>query len=258
MLERLRYVVDRYPPDSYPRLYPVPLDQVRRAQRHYRNMNLLVLLLGLALVAYGFYAPRDEMLGWDTKTVIFLYYMLQYSPLMIATTAGFTYFNLKRAPDARTTRRAELRPRRLLDFVSPALLGTAVAVYVAFVGFIGWMRAFDFPWFGGWWNVAGITGMNLLFAVIIGSAMYGRKKDPYMASEDRARTIERTATLLILIGIAATVYTVLSIGLSALDLRDLSPIAQSLYFQIISVAAFHGFRIDNVNFEVYRDDAVAT
>ena len=148
VLERLRYVVQHYPPQSYPRLYPVPMRQVERAQRNYRVVNLLVVAVGLALLAYAAWTPSEELLGWDTKTVVFLYYMLQYSPLMIATTAGFTYFNLKRKPT-------------------------------------------------------------------------------------------------------------LSIGLSALELRHLSPVMQSLYFQVISVAAFRGFRIDNVNFEVYREDPVS-
>ena len=49
----------------------------------------------------------------------------------------------------------------------------------------------------------------------------------------------------------------LSIVLSALDLRAFSPAAQSLYFQIITIAAFRGFRIDNVNFEVYREEPAA-
>ena len=134
VLDIVRYVVKNYPPTSYPRLYPVSLDKAERAQRGYRNLNLLILGLGLALVAYGFYAPSEEMLGLDNKTVVFLFFMLQWSPLLIATTGGFTYFNLKRKPDSRTTRSAELRPRRLFDYVSPALVGLAAVVYFAFGG----------------------------------------------------------------------------------------------------------------------------
>ena len=156
VLERMRYVVKNYPPSSYPRLYPVSLQQAQRAQRNYRNMNLLVLVLGLALIGYGFYAPSEEMLGWDTNTVVFLYYMLQYSPLMIALSAGFTYFNLRRKPDSRSVRRAELRRRGVLDYVSPGLIGAAVVVYVAFIILVAWMRTFGFPWFGGWLNVLGM------------------------------------------------------------------------------------------------------
>jgi len=254
ILERLRYVVKHYPPEIYPRLYPVPLDQVERAQRNYRVVNLLVVGVGLALIGYTAWKPSEEMLGWDTNMVVFLYFMLQYSPLMIATTAGFTYFNLKRKPDTRSTRRASLRPRRLFDYLSPALAGVAALVYVAFIVFIGWVRTFDFPWFGGWGNVVGITAMNAIFGVIIAYSLYGKKKDPYMSQDDRDRSIELNARVLVFISIFATAYIALSIGLSAFDLRDLSPVAQSLYFQVISVAAYRSFRIDNVNFEVYRED----
>jgi len=258
VLERVRYVVSTYPPSSYPRLYPVSLERVERAQRNYRNMNLFMLVLGLALVARGFYAPSEEMLNWDTTSVVFFYYLLQWSPLLIALTAGFTYFNLKRKPDARTKRRAELRPRRLFDYVSPALVGVAAIVYVAFIVFIAYVRTFEFPWFGGYLNVLGITVLNLVFAGTIAYYMYGKRKDPYKSYEDRAREIELNAKLLIFISIAATVYVALSICLSAFDMRHLGPIAQSLYFQVISVAAFRGFRIDKVNFEVYREELAAT
>ena len=69
-----------------------------------------------------------------------MYSAIQWSPFIIATTAGFTYFNLKRRPDSRSTRRADLHPRRLFDFVSPALVGAAILVYLAFVLLILYVR----------------------------------------------------------------------------------------------------------------------
>ena len=83
---------------------------------------------------------------------------------LVAMTAGFTYFNLKRNTDSHTVRTAELRPRRLFDFVSPAVIGLATLVYVSFVAFIIYVRQFDFPWFGGYVNIAIVTAMNLFFA----------------------------------------------------------------------------------------------
>ena len=274
VLERVEYVVNNYPPERYPRLYPVSLARAERAQSFYRLANMAVLVVGLALLAQGIWAGGEEMLAWDTNTAIFLYYMLQYSPLMIATTAGFTYFNLRRKPDTRSTRTAELRRRRLVDYVSPVWLGTAatplgreaaftegrdprVPVYVAFVGFVVYFETLGFPWFGGYLNIVFITAMNALFAVLVWRLVYGKQKDPYMTAPDRARMIEVAATSLVFISIAATIYTVLSIALGALEMRSLSPVAMSVYLQLISAAAFRSMRIDDVNFEVYREDRVA-
>ena len=167
VLGRVRHVVENYPPSDYPRLYPVSLDVAKKAQRTYWNMNLFVLLAGIALVLVGLFWPSEEMLHWDSDSVLLIYLLLQYSPMIIAATPGFTYFNLMRRADSRTTRKAELRPRSLFDFVSPAVFGLAIFVYVGFVVLILYVRQFGFPWFGGYFNIAGMTTVNLAFAGII-------------------------------------------------------------------------------------------
>ena len=258
VLGRVRHVIETYPPSAYPRLYPVSLDVAKKAQRNYRNMNLFVLLAGVALVLVGLVSPSEEMLNWDSDSVLMMYFLLQYSPMIIAATAGFTYFNLMRKADTRTTRKAELRPRSLFDFVSPAVFGLAIFVYVAFVLFILYVRQFEFPWFGGYWNIAGVTAVNLVFAGIIVRTLYGKKKDPYQAYEDRARQIGASIRVLVWTSILATAFIALSIGLAAFDLRHLQPISISLYFQVLAVIGFRAFRIDDVNFEVYREDPLAT
>ena len=185
ILSRVRYVVETYPPSKYPKLYPVPIEAVEKAQRNYRNLNLFALLAGFVLLFIGVYSPTEEMLNWDSISVLGLYFLLQHSPVMIAASSGFIYFNFMRRADSRTTRKAELHPRRLFDFVSPVTIGIAIFVYVAFVGFIIYVRQFEFSWFGGYWNIFGITAVNLFFAGIIVQHLYGKKKDPYQAYEDR-------------------------------------------------------------------------
>ncbi len=87
--------------------------------------------------------------------------------------------------------------------------------------------------------------------------VYGRKKDPYQADEDRMRQIEFTLRTLLLVSIAVTVYAALGVTLKAFGLDSLTPISTSLYYQLLAVMSFREFRIDNVNFEVYREEPVA-
>ncbi len=232
----------------------MPIDTAEKAQRNYRNMNLLALLAGLGLVFIGVYSPSEEMLNWDTISVLTIYMAVQYSALLIAATSGFTYFNLKRRIDSRTTRKAELHPRRLFDFVSPAMVGLAIVVYLAFIWLVLYIRQFEFPWFGGYWNIFGVTAINLLFAGIIIQNLYGKKKDPYQAHEDRIRHIELSVKILICSSIAATVFVATAIIVKALDLGYLQPISFSVYCQLLAIMSFRAFRIDNVNFEVYKED----
>jgi len=258
VLKRMRYVLETYPPAAYPRLYSVSIESVERAHRIYRNLNGLALLVGVGLVAIGLYAPTEEMLGWDSSSVLAIYFFIQFVPLVVATSGGFTYFNPKRAADSRSTRKAGLNRRRLTDFVSPVTVGAAVFVQVAFVGFIAYVNQFDFPWFGGYLNVLIMTGMNVFFALLVARMLYGKKMDPYMANEDRVRQMALGVRSLFFVSIAATLFVSMEITMHALGLQGFSPVAMSLYFQLLAIVSFQEFRIDKVNFDVYKEEPLAT
>ena len=98
--------------------------------------------------------------------------------------------------------------------------------------------------------------MTLIFVKIKG--VYGKKKDPYQASEDRMRQLDLLVSTLVLVSIGATLYFTLHIGLQALEWGALTGIATSLYYQLLAVVSLREFRIDGVNFEVYREDPMAT
>jgi len=71
------------------------------------------------------------------------------------------------------------------------------------------------------------------------------------------RTTQTIARILAFTSIALTVYAVISILLNAADARDLGPIFKSIYFQIIGIISYQAYRIDTMNFDVYREDPVA-
>ena len=66
------------------------------------------------------------------------------------------------------------------------------------------------------------------------------------------------STALVFISIVATAFIAVSVILRAVELPLLVPIATSLFFQLAALISFRGFRIDNVDFEVYREEPVAT
>ena len=252
MLRRTEYVLKTYPPSSHPNLYPEPIEFYEKARRNYRNANVFILLVGLLLMAVLIGdLPSGE---WDVGSMVFPYFMLQFFPLMLIEVKSFKYYRLMRKTDSRATRRADLHPRRLFDFISPKVVGIAALVYFAFIGLILYVRQFDFPWFGGYWNIVGVTASNLFFAGIIAWNLYGRKQDPYQAYEDQKRQIELVAKQMVFMSIAATAFIAIEVILASLDLRDFQPTAQSLYFQLIAVICLRTLRIDNINFEVYKVD----
>ena len=63
MLNRMRYVFERYPPSTYPKLYPKPIEYYKKSQRKYRIMNLSILLAGLLILAVLLVYSRSGK--WD-------------------------------------------------------------------------------------------------------------------------------------------------------------------------------------------------
>ncbi len=256
ILERVRYVVEKYPPSEYPKLYPVSLDKIEKGQRTFRNMNLLILFAGLVLVVLGFlsgYSPTESEDG------IFLtfYFMVQFSPMMVAEFSGFKYFKLMRKANSPTTRKAQLQPRRLFDFVSSTLFGLAVLLYFAFVFFVLYIYQFEFhPESKAFINIITLTVCNLFFAGIIAWNMYGKKLNPHQAHKDRMQQIKLTVKSLVLISIAATLFLAIAVIFDNLDSDKLMPLAMCLYFQLLAVISFQSMtpvlQIDNTDFDVYK------
>ena len=247
----MRYAFETYPPSTYPKLYPKPIEYYEKARRNYRILNLFILLAGLLILAVLLgYSRSGE---WD-HVIAMWYFLVQFFPVMLLDLSTLKEFKLMRNANSRTTRKAELHPRRLFDFISPTIISMAIITYVGFVLLILYIRQFEFPWFGGYWNIVGVTAINLCFAGIILRYMYGIKLNPHHAYEDRIRHIETIVKVLVFTSIAATMFIAINVVLAALDLRNLQPIAQSLYFQLLAVICFQAYRIDYTNFEVYKED----
>ena len=255
LLNRMRYVFETYPPSTHPKLYPQPIEHYEKARRNFRIMNWCILAAGLLILGVLLVYSRSGK--WD-HVIAMWYFFVQFVPVMLLDLSSHTEFKLMRLLNSRTTRRAELRPRRLLDYVSPTAIGMTVSTYLAFVLLVIYVRQFDFPWFGGYLNVAIVTIADLFFVGIIFRKIYGKKPNPHQSSADRARHIEATAKILVFVSIAATTFISLSIVLSAFDLRSFQPAAQSLYFQLLALICLQTYQVNQTNFDVYKEDPLAT
>ncbi|HJN43199.1 MAG: hypothetical protein CL477_04510 [Acidobacteria bacterium] len=70
--------------------------------------------------------------------------------------------------------------------------------------------------------------------------------------------MEIVVKTLVYSSIGATTFLAIIFVLPALELRQLTPMASSLYFQVCGVVAFRELRIANADFEVYREEQLAT
>ena len=128
ILGRMRYVLETYPPSKYPKLYPKPVEYYRIGQWAFKVINRFIILLGfLILLAMLFVVDHGSFAddGFISEAWPAAYGMIQFLPLMLLEFSEFSQFKLMRKANAATTRKAELRRRRLFGVVSPSLLGLA-------------------------------------------------------------------------------------------------------------------------------------
>ncbi len=262
ILSRIRYVVETYPPSKYPKLYPRPIEYYEKGQRHYRIMNQVIFVVGFILMfAFGLWGYPTE--GKITRLIPVIFGLIQVLPLIGMEISEFNQFKLMRKADLRTTRMAELRPRRLFDYVSPAILSMAIVMYIATILLDLYWHQFNIHW--GHDTVQRaivITAGNLLFALIIIWNLYGKPLNPHQAYKDRAKQIEIAVKSLVFVSIAMSVFLMTTAAGDAFDLDSFEPSIASLYFQLIVWISLgtmlRTLRIDDINFEVYKEDVSVT
>ena len=262
ILSRMRYVVETYEPSEYPKLYPKPIEYYEKGQRDYKTMNQIIFAAGFILMfAFGLWGYPTE--GKIARLIPVIFGSIQMFPLIRMELSEFNQFKLMRKADLRTTRMAELRPRRLFDFVSPAILSMAIVMYIATILLDLYWHQFNIHWDHDTVQRAiVITAGNLLFALIIIWNLYGKPLNPHQAYKDRTKQIEFAVKTLVFVSIAMSVFLMTTAAGDVFDLDSFEPSIASLYFQLIVWISlgtmFRSLRIDDINFEVYKNDVPAT
>ncbi len=227
--------------------------------RNIKFMFNFIFLLGLILMVLLFRsAPLAEL---ETDDFVNYYFLVQFLPMILVEISAFKTFKLMRQADSRSTRIAELQPRHLFDFISPVIVAIAIIMWIAFTLFILFMYQTDIYVGNAAINkIVSVTVCNLAFAGIIYWNMYGKKLNPHQSYRDRMRQIELTIKQLIFMSIALIAYLTLDTIIDYLSLSNLIPIFMSLYFQLLAIITFwglHAFKLENIDFEVYKEDRLA-
>ena len=256
--QRMQTAFYTYTPDQYPRLYPKPASYYERLHQNYRLANQLLLILGcsvmMAMLAIDFdlSAKHAQMVPWAI-------FMIQMMPQLALELAEFKQLKLMRQSDQRTTRKAELSPRRLFDIVPrPLFTVTIIILTVSFVldAFMNDFNiGFDTSTFYRW-LILGLGNMG--FALGAWWLIYARKKNPYQSGTERKLQARANISSMLSVSIGMSLFVVISETIDTYELVRLSPAAMSLYCQLIAMASLstmlNTLRLDRLDFEVYREE----
>ena len=269
MVRRIRYVLSNYPPDEYPKLYPEGHTLVV-ADREARRLTLIerygqaVALLGvvvLVLMLGSGYRPHQK--GGD-EIFVMLYFFLQAAPfLLIAFKEVQQFKRMQEGYNAASRRTAELRPRRLFDFISPGYVLAAIVMFVLWISFYLWQAGDPAAW--GWEiysTLVLIPGMNVAYGLLIARYLVGKRLDPYQAPADQARAIGTTIHIFVISSIMISFFLLVTEAADVYDFEVFDPPLTSFYLQLCLVMGvgltLRQVKIEDVDFEVYRKDAPAT
>ena len=265
ILGRMKSILEVYPRSQYPKLYPRPVEYYKKGQRRYRLINRAIFLLGfVVLFALLFVVDHASFAddGFISEAWPAAYGMIQFLPLIFLEFSEFSQFKQMRKANRDTTRKAELRQRRLSGFVSPAIVGLAVLLFMVSILFDLYLHDFVIQWDHDSTQRAIVLIVTNLFLAGVGAwHLHGRKLDPHQAFGDRAKQISANLKSILYVSMAMSIYFMTAAADDVYDLDFLDASLLSLYFQIIaSVSIGHmlrSMRLEDMDFEVYRNDITA-
>ncbi len=253
--KRMQTVLHTYSPDQYPRLYPKPASYYERLQRNYRWVNQLLLIVGwsvmMAMLALDFdlSAKHASLLPWAI-------FMIQMTPQIALELKEFRQMKLMRQSDQRTTRTAELTPRRVFDIVPKSLLSVTIVFFIVSLLVDAAINDFAKDRFYLSWLILGVG--NVGFAFSAWWFIYGRKQNPYQSRAERNLQARATITSMLYVSIGMSLFVAITGVIDTYGLDRLSPAAMSLYCQLIAAASMSSMlstlRLDRLDFEVYREE----
>ena len=268
MIRRMRYVLSNYPPSEYPKLYPEGHTSaaVERENSHLTVMqrySQIVAFLGVAVLIYMLGSGyRPDQKGGD-EIFVMLYFFVQTAPFLLISFKEMQQFKRMQAGYNATRRTADLRPRRLFDFISPGYIIAAVIMFVLWLSFYLWQAGEPATW--GWeiyLTLTLIPGMNVIYGLLIANYLVGKKVDPYQAPADQVRTIGTTIHIFVISSIMISFFLLFVEAADVFAFEVFDPPLTSFYLQLCLVMGvgltFRNVDIEDVDFEVYRKDAPTT
>ena len=266
LLDRMQHVLETYPPSSYPKLYPRPIEAYKIAHWVFKVANWFVLALGFVILGSVMFLIDHSTFaddGYISEAFPIVYGVIQFLPLMALEFSEFSHLKLMRKANTSSVRTAELRRRGIFDFVSPMLLIVAFCLYAGSIVFDAYVHDFEVTWSH---DTAQrgivITLTNLMLAVVGAWTLHGRNKDPYQSSEDRDRKIAASLKSLLYVSMAMSVFFMTVSADDVFEMDFLDAILVSAYFQVIVFLSLghmlRSVKPEDLDFDVYKNDVAVT
>jgi hypothetical protein len=150
-------------------------------------------------------------------------------------------------------RKADLQPRRFLDYLSPLYLTLFITSNLVFIGVVEYFVRNPFDGFGGYYNLLTMIFIDVFLGSIILWNIHSKTKDPHLSVEDRTTQIKKLMKIMVLTIVMVTAFAASELIMSATGTRQFFDSLLSFYFLTLAFIGLDAYRIENINFEVYRE-----
>ena len=263
--QRARMMIESHPPADYPKLYPQPIEYYRMAIFVFEWSNRALVLFGAGILLAVIFLVDHSSFADDGHISEFwpaLFGMLQFLPWMAQELMGYRQFKLMREARASSTRRANLKPRRLLAVVSPGLLLATVAIALGSVLFDFYVHDFELAWNDSMQRTLTLVMTNVFMAAVGAWQLFGRKQDPHQHPADHELLVSIQMKSLLFTSMALSVFFMSQAAEDVVDLGSIEASLMSVFFTTVAAlslgTALNRLKPEDLNFEVYRDTPAAS
>ena len=253
---RIKQLLQDYPVSAYPKLYPQSEAKILSGSLRFQWLNWVILLLGIFSLGLLIFTVEQELKNTAQLAMVPMFLgLVQAIPYVFLELSNCKQFRVMRALNNQSKRQAELAPRNLFSFISPAKVFIAVALFIicvlSMLYFENFILSLDLIVL-----LAAMLLSNGLFVFMTINLLYGKKKDPHQSAKDRSKVIRTNLNSFVYTSILISVYFILNRSVDAFNWQHIEIIFNSLYWQLVisfSVGSLlRGTRLSEINFEVYR------
>ena len=265
ILKRMQYVYEHFPPEQYPKLYPQSIEKYMIGLWVFKIANRVIVLIGFViLLAVIFVVDHSTFAddGYISEFWPMAYGAIQFLPAIFLELSAFGQLKLMRKANTSTTRTAQLRPRRLFDFISPQLFGITIVMYLAAIVVDLYVHEFAVNWTHDTVQRGIVLSATNLLLVALGAwLLYGQRLNPHQSIEDRSKQNRASLGSFLYISIAMSVFFIVQAVDDVYDMDFLGATLLSVYFQVIVIISMglplRSQCVENMNFDVYKENGNA-
>lgn len=263
-LRRIDFVRKNFPRETHPNLYPEGASSLFSNSSGlrvvYRYANRIVALVGFAILVAMFATGFEPHPLGGSEVGVMLYFTLQALPIIILSICEYEQSKGMRLAFKKAKRSADLAPRRLFDFISPAWVIAAVIAYFCWLGLFIYDTNLDGPWQTNHYiSVLIISLLNVGYVFYIARIALVKKQDPFKSAKDHNKQVSAAVKTMVFSSTIVSLFSILTIAADRYGFEILDPVMTSIFLQACLLFGYNLVLnmqpVDELDFDVYKNVA---